>query len=58
MMSTLKCKNHKKLINDTIKINRNTTLLSATNPTAEGDKNTWLRNAIKKNPNPVLTRTG
>lgn len=28
----------------TIKINRNTPLLSATNPAGKGDEDTWLRN--------------
>ena len=27
-----------------MKINKNTTLLSGTNPTGKGDENTWLRN--------------
>lgn len=52
---TLEHKIYKKQLNDTIKINKNTTLLSATSLIGKGDENTGLRNP-KVSPNPVLTR--
>lgn len=43
--ATLKCKNYRKYVDGTIKINKNATLLSATNLIGKGDDNTGLRNS-------------